>query len=164
MPDNNDLDPEQQVETAIASLLNGDISSAEAMSTIASIASLRIQRQLGDAASRTDSNDTPGAEGFFWNFWNLLLDAVQDGGAYDEQSRAHVDRAVAFIRMLKTHPPTPNEDASTWTIWRQSRTWRDLPLFGPAVRERYNGSRAMIPARGSSALMIVHRSDPGTAT
>lgn len=77
--------------------------------------------------------DTPGLEGFLWHFWTLMIHAVEE----DERLHARVLDILAHLKA--------RESPAGWRIWGVSvKVWSSLSLFGPVVREEFNGPRPYV--------------------
>jgi hypothetical protein len=79
------------------------------------------------AFSATHSND---GEDALWDIWNSVVDFVLQMPTQDIGRVVEVLAAVADL----------NEPAS-FEMWGDQTTWKQLPLLGPVIRERWDDSK-----------------------
>ncbi|KAK7524953.1 uncharacterized protein IWZ02DRAFT_375007 [Phyllosticta citriasiana] len=75
-------------------------------------------------------DDTEAVEAALHKLWKLVLDAAEQT-APDQQAYL-----LDVIKNLKN----TKDDGKCCTVWGQQQSWTDLPLFGPAMREKWNRS------------------------
>ncbi|EHK23862.1 uncharacterized protein TRIVIDRAFT_89354 [Trichoderma virens Gv29-8] len=71
------------------------------------------------------------AEGFLWSLWTLLIDVAK---------RIPLDdaRLQSLVEVLKALNAKQSGSVEIWGS--QHQLWADMPLFGPVMREAWNGS------------------------
>lgn len=68
-----------------------------------------------------------------WDAWNAVVKAAQESN-YDSKEQ---ERLVTFVHAVQQMPDLMRGDLNEATVWG-AKVWRDMPVFGAAVREKYN--------------------------
>jgi hypothetical protein len=82
---------------------------------------------VASAASAFAAADSEAAEGALWDMWNEVVQ-------YASQTPAHeLDRVIEVLTAV-----ADLEEPATFEIWGNQTTWKELPLFGPVIRENWD--------------------------
>lgn len=94
------------------------------------------------ATDRAYDTDTPGLGGFLWGIWGALI-------ALAEEDASRHDRLASILAEMKV------QGREDWIIWGEPFDWAVLPIFGPSVRESFNGTSHKGPAAQFTLMPVV---------
>jgi hypothetical protein len=114
--------PSQETELLTASIASKTASAAAA----AAFTQLTRQRStVGDSGSDI--------EGLLGRAWNSIINLAAN------TEHASQEPLVGILRALQQQNLAKDENGSEYTVWGEKvKVWKDMPLFGPAVRDVWN--------------------------
>ncbi|KIP10859.1 hypothetical protein PHLGIDRAFT_492550 [Phlebiopsis gigantea 11061_1 CR5-6] len=118
------------VENAVAYIREVTISPSGAADRIIALCTQSVAESAADAIGDEDS--TPGLESFLWNFWDTVINDI-----VFRESELH-DRLVEILKWMKKRG---RAGCRNWKVWGEDMDWTNLVLFGPNLRENFNGGR-----------------------
>lgn len=77
-------------------------------------------------------------EAFCWTLWSAFVKMAES--APEDAPRVYMDRLVTLVQAIKESEPLRDSHGHALSFWA-GQCWKDLPLLGPAMRERWNTSR-----------------------
>lgn len=77
-------------------------------------------------------------ECFCWTLWSAFVKTAES--APEDAPCVYIDRLVRLVRAIKESEPLRDSHGHVLSFWA-GECWKDLPLLGPAMREKWNTSR-----------------------
>lgn len=129
-------------KAAIAAVKDEAFSPGQAAARVAE-ACADLLLKTADGSEEAHEGDTPGLEGFLWDFWTELLRlAEEDMGLHE--------RLASVLAALKVRGDTGCEG---WRVWGSGEaSWGRLTLFGPVERESMDGEQQPVHLQYSVAV------------